>query len=307
LYTRKEINMNSINSDISNAFTSAAAQAATYTVLVDARHRQPASGIAFKPDLVVTANHVVERDEDIKVLLPDGSTLSATVAGRDPARDLVVLRLAEAKLSPAIPAAGPAAVGLPVLAVGRPDSDGIQASFGIVRALGGPVRTGRGALLESYIQSETNPYPGFSGGPLVALDGSLLGLNTSGLSMGSLLTIPVSIVWQAAETLAQHGHIRRGYLGIRSQSTPLSDANRAALGRPQEAGLLLVGVEQDSPAGKAGLLVGDILAAIASVPVNSHDDLQGQLDGALVGKKVDFEILRGGLRQVVAVEIGERA
>jgi S1-C subfamily serine protease len=293
--------------NISNEFISAAESAARYTVLVDARHRHPASGIAYQPDLVMTANHAVERDEEITVMLPDGSSIAATVAGRDAARDLALLRLVEARLLPAQVSTMQIAVGLPVLAVGRPDGAGIQASFGIVRALGGPVRTGGGALLESYIQSETNPYPGFSGGPLTALDGTLVGLNTSGLSMGSLITIPAAIVWRVAETLALHGHIRRGYIGIRSQSTPLSESNRGILGRNQDSGLLLVGVEENSPAGKAGLLVGDILVAVGSQPISSHDELQNSLDGDLAGKKMDLEVLRGGVRQTLTVEIGERA
>jgi S1-C subfamily serine protease len=293
--------------DLSTVFTSAAETAGHFTVLVNARHRHGASGIVYKSDLVVTANHVVEHEDEIQVVLPEGGAVTASLAGRDPARDLAVLRVSQGGLFPATLSPLQAQIGLPVLAIARPDADGIQASFGIVTAIGGPVRTHHGALLESYLRTETNPYPGFSGGPLVGLDGALVGLNTSGLSMGSLLTIPASIVWQAAESIALHGHIRRGFLGVRSQSTPLSEANQSALGRKQDSGLLMVGVEDNSPSATGGLLVGDILVGVAGTIVGQHEELQEMLDGDQVGKKVELEILRGGMRQVLMVEIGERA
>ena len=157
--------MSNTLTDFSNGLTAAVEKAGAGTVLVDARKRYPASGIAYAEDLVLTADHVVTRDE-IKVLLPDGRSLGATVAGRDPGSDLALLRLAEKALTPA-KTSGDVKVGQLVLALGRPNSAGMQASWGIVTAISGPARTHRGGLLDEYIQTETTPYPGFSGGPLV--------------------------------------------------------------------------------------------------------------------------------------------
>ena len=290
----------------SETFTQAVSQGSQYTVLVNARRRIPAAGIVYKPDLVITANHVVEREDDITVVFPDGKSVAAKLAGRDTARDLALLRLAEAHGTPASAAAYEAQVGLPVLALGRPESDSLEASFGIISSKGGPVRTGRGGMLEKYLRSETNPYPGFSGGPLVDLDGNLLGLNTSGFSMGFLITIPVDILWQAAADLADHGSIRRGYLGIRSQPAALDNNVQAALHRSQEHGLLLVGIEPDSPASRAGLIVGDILVSIENSPITSAEDLQSHLDSKSVGQTIALELLRGGQRHDVTVTVGER-
>jgi S1-C subfamily serine protease len=292
--------------ELSEALADAADHAGKSTVLVNARRRLPASGIVFASDLVLTADHVVERDEDLRIVLADNSELSARLAGRDPGSDLAVLILERGAGMVAEPAKSPARIGQLVLALGRPSAEGIQASLGTVSALGGPVRTGRGAMLEGYIRTDGIPYPGFSGGPLVAADGTILGVNTSGLAHGAALTIPTAIAWKVADVLAKHGHIGRGYLGIRSQTVEIPSAAQRALKREQATGLLVVGVENDSPAAKGGLMVGDILAAVSGAPVLHHDELFGRLSGELVGKSTPVEILRGGQPQTVNVVIGER-
>ena len=167
---------------LSEAMADAVAKAGASTILVDARRRLPASGISYTANMVLTAAHVIERDEDLRVILPDGKPMPAALAGRDPGNDLALLRLESEVLTPARPAAQPARVGQLVLALGRPTSDGVQASLGIVSALGGPVHTARGSLLESCLRTDAIPYPGFSGGPLVSASGEILGLNTSGLA-----------------------------------------------------------------------------------------------------------------------------
>lgn len=291
---------------LSNAMADAVEKASAFTVLVDARRRMPASGIAYAPDLVLTADHVVERDEDILIQLPGGDRVSARIAGRDPGDDLALLRIDARRLAAAEPASQPARLGQLALAIGRPSDEGIQASLGIVSAIGGPVRTDRGSLLEQYIRSDTIPYPGFSGGPLIDADGRVLGLNTSGVARGVALTIPVGLAWRAAEVLAQHGAIRRGYLGIRSQPAEIGAKQRLTLGREQEFGLLLVGIEDESPASAAGLLVGDILVGLGGEIISDPDHLLARLAGDIVGKSVPVEILRGGQPVSVQVKIGER-
>ncbi len=296
-----------MSNTISDTFIQAINQGGLFTVQVNARRRIPASGIIFQPDQVVTANHVVERDDDLSVLLPDGNLTSARLAGRDPGHDIALLRLAQAGGRPAQAAGGAAQVGQPVLALARPEGGGIEASFGIVSAVSNdPVPTRRGGVLEKYLRAEVNPYPGFSGGPLVDLEGSLLGMNTSGFSMGSLITIPADVLWKAAQYLSEHGSVRQGYLGIRSQPVSLTEANQSALHRTQDSALLLVGIEQESPAASAGLIVGDILVGIAGQPLTSHEILQSRLNSEMVGKTISLEVLRGGQRVDVSVTVGER-
>lgn len=291
---------------LSEAMVAAVEAAGAATLLVNARRRLPASGIAYAPDLVLTADHVVERDDEITVMLPDGTEKAASVAGRDPGNDLALLRLSSPAASVATPAAQDARVGQLVLALGRPSAEGIQASLGVVSAIGGPVRTGRGGLLERYLRTDAIPYPGFSGGPLVDTAGRIVGLNTSGLARGASLAIPVSLAWQIAQALEKHGHIQRGFLGVRSQPVPILPAQQSALGRQQASGLLLVGVESGSPAEGGGLLVGDIIVAIAGQPVADPDELLASLTGEVVGKATPIQVLRGGSPATITVTIGVR-
>src|ERR1051325_1257429 len=243
--------------DFSNGLTSAVEKAGASTILVNARKRYPASGIAYAEDLVLTADHVVTREDDIKVSLPDGKSLAATIAGRDPGSDLAVLRLAEKALSPAN-TSDSVKIGQLVLALGRPNDEGLQASWGIVTSISGPTRTHRGGLLDEYVQTETTPYPGFSGGPLINTEGEVLGLNTSGLTRGSSLTIPIKVAWRVAEALAKNGSVKRCYLGVRTQPVEVPEVAHTALKREQSHGLLVLWLEDGGPAAKSGLLVGDI-------------------------------------------------
>ncbi len=291
---------------LSDAMVAAVEKAGAATVMVNARRRMPASGIVYAADLILTADHVVERDEDIQVVLPDGSQLAASVAGRDPGSDLALLRLESAAAAPAETASRSAQVGQLVLALGRPSTGGIQASLGVVSAIGGPLRSGRGGLLEQHMRTDAIPYPGFSGGPLVDAAGSVVGINTSGLGRGASLAIPVALAWNLAGTLREHGHVRRGFLGVRSQPVAIPPAQQSALSREQASGLLLVGVESGSPADVGGLLVGDIIVAIAGQVVVDPDELVASLSGSVVGAPTPLEVLRGGIPATVTVTIGER-
>ena len=292
--------------ELSDALADAAETAGNATVLVNARRRMPASGIAYAADLILTADHVIEREEDIKVTLADGAEVSAQIAGRDAGTDLAVLKLEQGAATVAEATKSPARLGQIALVLGRPSANGIEASLGTVSAIGGPIRTGRGGMLEKYLRTDGISYPGFSGGPLVAADGTVLGLNTSGLASGAALTIPADIAWRVAETLVKHGRIKRGYLGIRSQAVEIPSASQQALNREQKAGLLAVSVEKDSPASKGGLMVGDILVGVSGTPVFHHDELFTRLNGDVVGKSTPIEILRGGQPQTINVVIGER-
>jgi S1-C subfamily serine protease len=313
---------------LSNSMADAVERAGKATVMVSARQRMPASGVLYSPSLVLTADHVVETDDEIKIGLPNGEEITATLAGRDPGSDLALLRLASSASVTASPITGDARVGQLALALGRPSASGIQASLGIVSAIGNAVRVIRegsqggehaghpwgrrrhkgktSQVAEQFIRTDAIPYPGFSGGPLVDAAGNLIGINTSGLLRGMSIAIPVARAWQIAASLDQHGSVKRGYLGIRSQPVPLTADLQSALGREQTTGLLLVWVEEGSPAAKGGLLVGDTLVGLAGEPVSDPEELQLSLSGEVVGQPISIEVLRGGKPTTVTVTIGER-
>ncbi len=277
---------------LSNQMADAVERVSASLVLVNGRSRQPASGVVYATDLVLTADHVLEREEDLTIQTPDGRTLPAQFVGRDPSSDLAVLRVPDLHVEPAQASEAPARVGQLILAVGRSNAEGPMASSGIVSAVGGPLRTGRGAYLERYIRTDATPYPGFSGGPLVDAQGAILGLLTTGLINGVALAIPVEIAIKTAETLTQHGYIKRGYLGISSQWVHLPEGQRA--GRTQEYGLLIIKIENQSPAQASGLLLGDLLVTLDGQAIADSEDLQTMLVGDRVGKPIPIEVIRGG-------------
>ncbi len=154
-------------------------------VRVNGRRRRPASGVVYGPEMVLTASHALEREEDLTVGVGDGRTLPARFVGRDSATDLAALRVESLDVAAATPSEGAARIGQLVLAVGNPGrGEGPRASLGVVSSVGGPMRTWRGTRLERYIQTDATPYPGFSGGPLIDARGNVLGVMTTGLARG---------------------------------------------------------------------------------------------------------------------------
>ncbi|NOK62799.1 MAG: PDZ domain-containing protein [Chloroflexi bacterium AL-W] len=293
----------SVLSAMSTQMADAVERVGQSLVMVNGRQRQSASGVVYAPNTILTADHVLEREEDLTIETPDQRKLPARFAGRDSATDLAILDVPDLGLDPAT-TTDVARVGQFVLAVGRPTSDGPMASLGIVSAVGGPVRTQRGAMLEQYIRTDATPYPGFSGGPLTSTDGTVLGIVTTGLVGGVALAVPSPIAWRIAETLTQHGTVKRGFLGLSCQPVPLPDQYRQ--GREQERGLLVVRVEDDSPAEKGGLLLGDVIITLDGNNLSDTDDLQALLTGNRVGQAVPVEVVRGGTPQTLQVTIGQR-
>ena len=301
-YPRYDIAMNEQSLTTSNQMADGVERAAASLVTVNGRERQSATGIVFGPELVLTADHVLHRDDNLSVRTPDGRVLPAILAGRDAASDVAVLRVPGLAGTSASAAAN-ARVGQIAIALGRPESDGVQASGGIITAVSGPARIGRGAQLERFYRTDATPYPGFSGGALIDPSGAVYGLMTTGLARGVLIVIPLEIALGTARMLAEKGFISRGFLGVVTQQVKLSAAQRAGA---QESGLLVVRVEEDGPAEHGGVLVGDILTAIDGHPVADADDLLAALSGERVGRAVPVQVMRGGAVATVTVTIGRK-
>lgn len=297
--------MSNLLTTLSDGLAAAVETAGQSVVRVDARHRMAASGIVWSADgLIVTAHHVVERDEAIGVGLPNGDEITATLVGRDPTTDLALLRVSGASLTPPVWLEDrDLRVGQLVLALGRPGRS-MQATLGIVSALGDAWRTGAGGAVDRYVQTDVTMYAGFSGGPLVDVAGHVAGLNSSALLRGVSPALPVATLRRVVETLLAHGKVRRGYLGVSTQRIRLPGALAEKAG--QDTGLLIGQVVEGSPAERSGLFLGDTIVGVAGDPVEDHDDLLSKLTGDRVGQAVPFRILRGGAVAEVSVVIGER-
>jgi S1-C subfamily serine protease len=290
---------------LSDGMADAVENVAASVVKVNGRRRRSGSGVVFAQNKVLTASHVLEREEDLSVETADGRTLTARFAGRDHSTDLAVLDVEGLDVEPAKPAEGDARVGQISLAVGSHSrGEGPRATLGVISAVGGPVRTRRGPRLERYIQTDATPYPGFSGGPLIDARGNVLGILVSGWGRGAAFAIPADLALRTAGSLSERGSVKRGYLGILSQPVRLPDGQR--LGLTQRGGLLVVGVEDGSPAGRGGLIVGDILATLDGQPVEDTDDLLVLLAGDRVGRPVPVRLVRGGELAEVEITVGER-
>lgn len=294
-------------SQLSDALAETVAVAGKSVVRVEGRSRLAASGFVWSTDgVIVTANHVLERDDDIKIGGADGNgAVPATLVGRDPTTAIAVLRADGADLAtPGWTEPDAIRVGNLTLALGRPGRT-VQSTLGIVSALGEGWRTRAGGQIDRYLQTDVVMYPGFSGGPLIDSSGNVIGLNSSALLRGITVSVPVPTIRRVVETLLTHGRVRRGYLGIGAQPARLPDALKSQL--DQETGLLLVSVDPDSPAQSAGLVLGDTIVALNEQPVRHIDDLLSYLGGESVGESLPVKIVRGGQLQELTVTVGERS
>jgi S1-C subfamily serine protease len=282
-------------------------------VSVDARPRVRTSGVIWREGVVVTTNHTVRRDEDITVTSHDGREFPATLAGRDPATDIAVLRFESEGAAGAdvVYETGGVAelrVGHLVLAAGRAHPPrGVTASFGILSVVGREWRTSRGGEIDRLIRPDVSIFIGFSGGALLDTEGRIIGLNTTGLARGVGLTIPAATVNRVVDSLLQQGRVKRPYLGVGMlHRVPLPEKLREKFNLTQASGLMLLSVEADAPADKAGLTIGDILLTLGGKAVPGTDDAQALLGGHEVGAVVRAGILRGGEVKEVEITLGER-
>jgi S1-C subfamily serine protease len=292
---------------LSNDLSTAVESAARSIVAVLGGRRRASTGIHWRTGVIVTADHTLDRDDDLEVILPDGSTAPATLAGRDPSTDLAVLKVGAGQTSVADKADGSdLRIGHVVLAIARSGKEGPSATMGVLSALDDAWTTWRGGRVDRFIRADINTYPGFSGGALVDVAGRVIGVNTSGLSRHFTLTLPVSTVDRVTDALLSKGRIARGYLGVGMQPVRIPDTLIRTLGLKRGGGAIIVAVEPGSPADKGGLFIGDVLVALNGTPVTDVDDIHSLLGPERVGDAIALGVIRGGALAEVRVTVGER-
>jgi S1-C subfamily serine protease len=280
-----------------------AVETAAPAVLRLARHRYPGSATVWDAaaGLVVTTSHAVANEDSAHLTLPGGQERDAQVVGRDPGTDLALLRTEPADLAAVgFREADGLKVGHATLALGRPGQS-VRASFRIVGVLGTDVRTPWGGRLERYVETDRGFPRGFSGGPLVDLEGRIVGINTSALIRGADLTVPTGTVRRVVAELLTHGAVKRGYLGVAVQRVRLPDG---AAGPGQKSGALVVGVDEGSPAARSGLVLGDVLVSLDGRAIAGPDDLRELLTDRR-GVDLEATIVRVGKLESIRLSVGE--
>lgn len=289
----------------SNQLADAVDRAGQAIVAVNARRRRSSSGIHWRSNIFVTADHAIQRDEDVTVTLPDGQTIAATIAGRDSGTDIAVLRVEGIELPTAQIVSQSQKVGELVLAIARNSEGSISASLGIISAISNGWRSWRGGRVDQLIRPSLMLYPGFSGGALANAQGQIVGMNTSG-ARHMPLTIPAATIDRIIDQLLQKGRIARGYLGLGMQAIRLPDPLRQSLNLSSVGGVIVVSVEPDAPAEQSGVLIGDIIIALDHHEIEDVSDIHSALDPEKVGQPVIAKIIRGGALIEVTIVVGER-
>jgi len=287
--------------DLSKEIEDLVEKASKSVVRVDARRGRAGTGIVWGKDLVLTANHVVEQEENIEVV-NDGKSAKASIVGRDPATDLALLKV-DGLQAPVMPRAKVEDLkpGQIVLALGRPGS--LKATFGTISAVSSSWRGWRGSEIEHLIQTNAPLYPGFSGGPLVDAEGRAVGMNSWVFGRGDGRAIAMDVAERVVASLQSDGRIKRPYLGIGTQEVNLPDAVKSRAN--QETGLLVVAVEPQSPADKAGLMQGDTLLALDGTATANLEDLYASLRKIKVGSTQTIKVARAGELKDIQITVGE--
>jgi S1-C subfamily serine protease len=288
---------------LSNELASAVERAARSVVAVHARPRLPSTGVHWRRGIVVAAEHTVRVEEEIRVTWPDGRGAPASLVARDAGTDLAILRIDDTDWPVAeVGDSAELKVGNLVLAVGY----GPRASWGVVSAVGGAWRTWRGGEVDRFVRVDLVLYPGFSGGPLVDASGKVAGLVTSGLSRQLELAVPASTVTRVVDEVLTTGRISRSYVGLGLQPVVLPEALRRLVPESDGRALIVVSIEAEGPAARAGMMLGDVLVALEGAPLRDPGDVQAVLAGRRAGTAVTASLVRAGGPLQVSITLGER-
>jgi S1-C subfamily serine protease len=293
--------------ELSNALALTTELAARSTVAVHTESRGSSSGVIWRVGIVVTAEHALRRDEEIRVTLPDGRVVGAELAGRDASTDLAVLKCAEASAGTAkFGAVESLKPGHLTLVVGRTRASGPVAALGVVSLVATERRSWTGASLTPYVRLDVGLQPTAVGGAVVDAQGNVVGIVTPRFARFGAIVIPPVPINRVVDTLLEKGHIPRGYLGIGLQTVRLPEALRNSLQRKEKTGAILLEVEPGGPAHQAGMVIGDILVSLAGQSIARFEDVQSHLQPENIGKALTAKIVRGGVAQEVSIAVAER-
>lgn len=293
--------------EFSNALAQTTERAAASVVAVHTETRGSSSGVVWRPGVIVTSEHTLRRDEEIQLTLPNGRVVPAILVGRDPSTDIAVLKCAEA--DNAVPLFDDVATLKPgslTLVVGRTRANGPVAALGVVSLVASERRTWTGASLTPYIRLDIGLQPTSIGGAVIDASGNVVGLATPRFARFGAIAVPAPSVNKIVDALLKQGRIPRGYLGVGLQSVRLPNAFRETLQQNEKAAAIVLEVHPDGPAGRAGIVVGDILVSLGGKSITRLEDVQSLLSGDAIGKTLPLKFVRGGSVKEGTIEVAER-
>jgi len=293
--------------ELSNALAEATERAAAHVAAVHSGPRGSSSGIVWLAGLIVTADHALNHDEEIQVTLADQRVVAATLAGRDAATDLAVLKCPEA--SSPVEARGDAASLAPghfALVVGRTRVSGPVASLGVVSLAAAERRHWGGSALAPYVRLDTSLEPTAVGGAVVDARGNVVGLATPRFARFGAVAVPTATIDRVTDVLLSRGHIPRGYLGVGLQPVRLPAGFLASSTRRVKTATIVLDVAPAGPAHNAGILIGDLILSIDGNEIRHPGDVHSALGPESVGRTLSVDLSRAGKAQQVHITVAER-
>ena len=264
---------------------------------IESQRRSLGSGVLIKGEgFILTNEHVIAKAAKIHVILSDKQEFDASVIGADIKSDLAIIKITSAKALPYVEMgrSDDLMIGEQVLTIGNPFGLQHTVTTGIISALNRNIQAGKNMVFSDFIQVDASINPGNSGGPLLNINGSLIGINTAiyQKAEGIGFAIPIDHAKRIVNELIRYGKVRRGWLGVSVQELDVQLLRHFKLDR--QRGVLVVGVADNSPGGKAGLRRGDIIVAIDNHEVKDKSDFRGRMASYTVSSSIRFSILRDG-------------
>jgi S1-C subfamily serine protease len=286
----------------SNALAARAELAKNAVVAIRLAHQRHITGMVWRPEIVVASEQSLPNKDEFELVAAGGSVVTARIAGRDPATNVAILRLAEPIASPSV-AAGEALTGAVALAIGADGTGGASARLGVVNLAGPEWHSSRGGLIDRRIVLDLRLASREEGGPVFDAAGACIGMSTFG-PRGQVIAIPAATIERIAPLLLKDGRIARGWLGVALQAVAVPDALRETA--EQSSGLMVMSVVEGGPAAQAGIVAGDIILSVDGTSTRRFRKIARHFGSDSIGRKADLRLIRSGKVITVQTTIAER-